>query len=377
MPKRSLEDIYQINNILEQNRQENALERGRAKGYFNSTKTPGNLVKAAYHYWKSNPYLGGKNENNIVIKGDPILPYTSNIINLNTLNSISKTLGIGKKATASLNIANILKGNPIISKAKSLNSNTINLAAETNWTKNLPGVKDYSYTKVEPYSGYTKVTQSEKYKDFVDDVNQTVGWVKDRGKPNPIKSEIIDINDLIKINGGAESSIYLDPRDKNKVFKVLYSDLEDSSIGYKFKNKNDALRKAIDYTTKRNKVLYNMPLSVEGVVQKEGGFYQPVLSQRKLQTLVRDKLNKDVVDKIKKLDKSVRGMLYYPDGYTGRINNILHENDIIEAISQYGDDFILRGRDFNLNNLGLLENGNIIGIDLYNKGGKISLTSIR
>ena len=263
-------------------------------------------------------------------------------------------------------------------------SHRIELKPNSNWTESLPGANDYSYTRVEPYSEYTKTAESPLHKKFVDDVNQTITWAKDRGKILEPKTDelFIDFDALPQIGSGAESYVYSDPNNSNQVLKIL-------NHGFQFKaglgkDKEQVIKEAINYANYRNKRLYNVPINLAGIIKKDG-FYRPVFSQKRL-----NEINdpKSIEDKLNTLIESIgdeRGLVFrHTTGGTWTpelkrykdINNSIYENDLIELNTDpmlHPDRYRgVLGKDISPRNIGLLNNGHIMGFDLYKKGGKLN-----
>lgn len=215
----------------------------------------------------------------------------------------------------------------------------INVAENLDWTRNLPGKRDYSMSRQVPYSGYTPIKQSPLYNKFVRDVMQGYYWGKNRGYIKPVGYR--DFTGILgkQIDHGAESYVFDDINNPNQVLKVSRS------------NQASTPQRAIELGTRemkaRNSLPYNLPLNIEGYYH-QGNTYFPVYSQRKVYVPKMDQ------QKVYDFDSSVDGMYWAkPD-----VNNILLENGIERA------------KDFKLPNIGFLPDGTVMGIDLWKNGGK-------
>lgn len=221
--------------------------------------------------------------------------------------------------------------------------------SSSDWTKDLPGKRDYSMFRKPAYSGYTPTKQNPTQSKFVKDVMQGYRWSRNREiKPTGNKDFTEQLEGKKRLGYGAESNVYEDISNPNQVLKIPS---DGNGLVTPHNTLKGAIREGQFIATPFNKLPYNLPLNVEGAVKTSEGKYIPVFSQRKVY------IPQIMQPKINDFDRSVHGMYSYfgkPD-----VNNILSENDIPQAL------------DFKLDNIGLLPDGSVMGIDLWKKGGKL------
>lgn len=218
----------------------------------------------------------------------------------------------------------------------------------SDWTKNLPGKRDYSMSRKIPYSGYTPTKQNPSHYKFVRDVMQGYRWGINRNiKSAGNKDFTQQLKGKERLGYGAENDVYEDTTNPQQVLKVPG---DRNGLVTPHSTQKGAIREGQFIISPFNRLPFNLPLNIEGTIKTPEGKYIPVFSQRKVYIPKMDQ--KRITD----FDKSVNGMysLEKPD-----INNILLENDIQGAT------------DFKLPNIGLLPDGTVMGIDLWGKNSFI------
>ena len=213
------------------------------------------------------------------------------------------------------------------------------------------------------YSGYTP-TMQKRETSFVNDVNEAVAWAKARGLRKPNGTGYIQLYPRDYIGNGAESYVYTNPANRGEVLKVMHGSATPGKRKVQlpdFETPDEAISWAEEYLKDRNNRPYNLVESIAGVTDNGAEGYAPVLSQKKV-TVAKNNTVRAPRALMDKFEERVR------------LNNISSENDFqIPIYDKFLDKYIMSGHDFRADNVGVLNDGSLIGIDLFGSGGKIHI----
>lgn len=234
------------------------------------------------------------------------------------------------------------------------------------------------------YTGYIETLPSSGEASFVDDVNELVGWASVRGEPKGSSSEIIklDPNKNRYIGSGKESIVYSDPDNPDMVLKVMRGKAVPGKDIYTmphFDSPEEAVSWAEGRTALKNSRPYNLVENIVGVTGDKDMGYMPVVSQKKVVPANKyyDKTGLEIDDDIKRFGERIgdRGLAHEvvnADSRTvpRRVNNAIYENDFNVVFKDpYDGKLYFETKDLRPDNVGYLEDGTLIGMDLFDCGG--------
>ena len=263
-------------------------------------------------------------------------------------------------------------------------SNLLITSPQDMWEKNAASLTSR-------YSGYTPTIQSPAHRRFVDDVVQGAQWgINREWLGEPVVPKEYDFVGKKWIGNGAEAFVYDNPESSATVLKDLQSSVlqgADDAYGT-LMTPEEAISYGKTYADIKNKRPYNLPLRVVGYTKNQFGSFDPVLEQKKVVVPGGHQYWGNQSPEVTKFARTVGSELYRPElgMYDVEVNNILRENDLYprvwenmkyrDALKQLGIDYredryglLKQDLDFKPENVGFLEDGTIMGIDIRKNGG--------
>lgn len=213
------------------------------------------------------------------------------------------------------------------------------------------------------YTGYTPTAQSKVGQQFVEDVNEAANWALQRGRVRPTQHQIFDFTNVDSIGGGAESRIYNDPNNPDRVLKVRWAQKGSDTP-------EEAIEEGLKVLKKENFPIYEMPLSIEGATKLQYGdkyLWYPVYSQERLRMLPDVPGSPEAAEALKQMT----------DRFANRIGTIPYHKwdaDYAPINNIFFEDYYRPGagaKDFKPENIGFAKDGTLMGIDLHKYGGDL------
>lgn len=213
------------------------------------------------------------------------------------------------------------------------------------------------------YSGYTPTIQSEAGRRFVEDVDEATNWALQRGRVRPTQNQIFDFTDVDWIGGGAESRVYNDPNNPDRVLKVRWAQKGSDTP-------EEAIEEGLKVLKKENFPIYEMPLSIDGATKLQYGdnyLWYPVYSQERLRMLPDVPSSPEAAEALKQMT----------DRFANRIGTIPYHKwdaDYAPINNIFFEDYYRPGagaKDFKPENIGFAKDGTLMGIDLHKYGGDL------
>ena len=324
-------------------------------------------------------------EDNNLVQGDPNEPGATQL--RNTLAEIS-TMPLLDIATAFggealLSIPKVRRAIGSIRAAKIINgaakkSGATTLSLDSPIVRGIVG-RGYSFPDNYPTTLDIKanlypeafVHRSTEDLSFLRDVQEGAVWGSNRGVYKPTAMREYNFVGVPELGHGAEAYVYENPLNPKEVLKQIDDSVILTTTGNGYTTPEEAISFGEQFAAQRNSKPYNLRLNVAGYTDNGFGRYSPVLSQKKV-------MPADKAASVSGLDLQ-RFQTRIGEGYLVPYkidvpNNIIYENDLMPFYyngNYHSAGHPMYGKDFKAANVGLLENGDLMGIDLNARGGRL------